>query len=68
MEIKEIIIIIMFVQLVIVTFMCVRNAERHLELIDLIQKLNKLHTEKENLTVEMIKNVEQMVENIGNIK
>ena len=37
MEIRDIITIIMFIQLVIVTFMCVKNAERHLELIKIVK-------------------------------
>jgi len=43
MEVRDIIIIIMFIQLVIVSWMCTKNAERHLQLLETIKMVDDKH-------------------------
>lgn len=56
MEVRDIITITIFIQLVIVSFMCVRNAQRNLDLLKLIEELNELHKQKEEIIIQMIQN------------
>ena len=54
MEIRNIIEILILFQLVIVSWMCINNAKKYLELLEIIEKVDKKHIANGNLIIELI--------------
>lgn len=57
MEIRNIIEILILFQLIIVSWMCINNAKKYLELLELIEKVDKKHIANGNLIIELISKI-----------